>query len=256
MVSGMLHTHACNYHAHHCSLPSKIALMWGREFVRPHRRKNNVGGTLHRYKGSFYIATIFFYRLYVYLNFKFYFTCMRMMITCPDFSDPAYISMSTAISNLEIAPAVVVWLSRLAHVMLSVAVVHLILDCEWWAKWCAYCLCATGQSTEVRSKISVQVATTASTGYNVRHNIDDTRADKQPSSTLDWIKLAKKQSYCVKSFDDGSSYNEGAFTSGYCTTSSNYSDSSYRSRIVGGGNVKITRSMLQGTESVATRLTI
>ena len=136
-------SHTCNYHAHHCSLPSKIALMWGREFVRPHRRKNNVGGTLHRYKGSFYIATIFFYRLYVYLNFKFYFTCMRMMITCPDFSDPAYISMSAAISNLEIAPPVVVWLSRLAHVMLSVAVVHLILDCEWWAKWCAYCLRAT-----------------------------------------------------------------------------------------------------------------
>ena len=79
------------------------------------------------------------------------------------------------------------------------------------------------------------------------------RGDKQPPTTSNSI--ATKQSYSVKSFDDGIHLNENTFrTSGYYTASSNYSDYSYKSKIVGGGNVKpvpLTRSMLQGTESVA-----
>ena len=160
--------------------------------------------------------------------------------------------MSAAISKLEIAPPViVVVLTHVAHVMLSVAVAYSILDCEWWVKWCSHCFCVggkLGKSIEIKIEISVQAVTK---GYNVQCNVDYTRADKQPSNTLDWTKLAKHQSYCVKSFDDGNSCNEGAYTSGYFTTSSNYSDFSYRSRIVGAGNVKVTRSMLQGTESEA-----
>ena len=78
------------------------------------------------------------------------------------------------------------------------------------------------------------------------------RGDKQPPTTSN--SLAMRQSYSVKSFDDGSHLNENTFTtSGYYTATSNYSDYSYKSKIVGGGNVKVplTRSMLQGTESVA-----
>ena len=154
------------------------------------------------------------------------------------------------ISNLEIAPPILVLLSYVAHVILLLAVAYSMLDYDWWVKWCTHCFRAGGKQKriEVRIEVSVQAVATL---HNVQHSIDDMRADKQPSNTLDRIKLAKHQSYCVKSFDDGSSYNEGAFTSGYCTASSNYSDFSYRSRIVGGGNVKITRSMLQGTESEA-----
>ena len=86
-----------------------------------------------------------------------------------------------------------------------------------------------------------------------------TRGDKQPINTFNSV--AAKQSHCVKSFDDGTSFNENTFgTSGYYTASSNYSDHSYKSKIVGGGsgssNVKVaalTRSTLQGTESEADR---
>ena len=83
--------------------------------------------------------------------------------------------------------------------------------------------------------------------------IDEIRGDKpQPTSTFNSI--ATKQSYSVRSFDDGTSLNENTLgTSGCVTTSSNYSDLSYRSKIVGGGNglPRLTRSMFQGTESVA-----
>ena len=86
-----------------------------------------------------------------------------------------------------------------------------------------------------------------------------TRGDKQPINTFNSV--AAKQSYSVKSFDDGTSFNENTFgTSGYYTASSNYSDHSYKSKIVGGGsggsNVKVaalTRSTLQGIESEADR---
>ena len=83
--------------------------------------------------------------------------------------------------------------------------------------------------------------------------IDEIRGDKQPATST-FNSIATKQSYSVKSFDDGTSLNENTFeTSGYVTASSNYSDLSYRSTIVGGGNAlpRLTRSMLQGTESVA-----
>lgn len=93
--------------------------------------------------------------------------------------------------------------------------------------------------------------TTTTTQCNFKV-IDGTRGDKQPSSTSNSI--ATKQSYSIKSFDDGRHLNENTFgTSGYYTASSNYSDYSYKSKIVGGGNVKptLTRSTLHGAKSVA-----
>ena len=188
---------------------------------------------------------------------------MHVMITCVDSSNQAYMPMSAAISNLEIAPPViVVVLTIVAHVMLSVAVAYSILDCEWWVKWCSHCFCVggkLGKSIEIKIENSVQAVTPA--GYNVQCNVDYTLADKQSSNTLDRTKLAKHQSYCVKSFDDGNSFNEGAFTSGYFTTSSNYSDFSFRSKFrsrivpVGAGNVNATRSVssfvLHGIENLA-----
>ena len=93
---------------------------------------------------------------------------------------------------------------------------------------------------------------------NFRAPVDETRGDKQPIHTYNSI--ATKQSYSVKSFDDGTDFNENTFgSSGYYTASSNYSDQSYKSKIVGGGsgggNVKVTltRSTFQGTECEADR---
>ena len=88
---------------------------------------------------------------------------------------------------------------------------------------------------------------------------DETRGDKQPIYTFNSV--GAKQSYSVKSFDDGTSFNENTLgTSGYYTASSNYSDHSYKSKIVGGGsggagnvNVALTCSTLKGTKSEADR---
>ena len=72
--------------------------------------------------------------------------------------------------------------------------------------------------------------------------------------------IPTKQSYFIKSFDDGSSLNENTFgTLGYYTTSSNYSDYSQKSRIIGAGcNVKpsmvkptLTRATFHGAECLA-----
>ena len=86
--------------------------------------------------------------------------------------------------------------------------------------------------------------------HRKRNPIDRTRGDRQPTSKVNSV--ATKQSYSIKSFDDGTSRNENTFgTSGYVTA--NYSDLSYRSTIVGGGTglPRLTRSMIQGTESVS-----
>ena len=97
-------------------------------------------------------------------------------------------------------------------------------------------------------KIPINVTQTPTTSYGAF-----TRGDKPPNSTLS---VAAKLSCSVKSFDDGRNFKETAFgTHGYYTGSSNYSDQSYKSRIVGGGsgrsnNVKatLTRSTFQGME--------
>ena len=87
-----------------------------------------------------------------------------------------------------------------------------------------------------------------------------TRGDKPSTSKLKAVNgVAAKLSFSVKSFDDGRNFNENAFgTPSYYTASSNYSDQSYKSRIVGGGsgsgnNVKatLTRSTFQGMECEA-----
>jgi len=101
-------------------------------------------------------------------------------------------------------------------------------------------------------KIPINVTQTPTTSYGAL-----TRGDKPPNSTLG---VAAKLSCSVKSFDDGRNFNEtaGFGTQGYYTGSSNYSDQSYKSRIVGGGsgrsnNVKatLTRSTFQGMECEA-----
>ena len=108
-------------------------------------------------------------------------------------------------------------------------------------------VCTVKLPKDVAGQDDIQVAVDRAAVDGIRW-----RGDKQPPTTSNSI--AMKQSYSVKSFDDGSHLNENTFTtSGYYTASSNYSDYSYKSKIVGGGNVKVplTCSMLQGTESVA-----
>ena len=170
-----------------------------------------------------------------------------MIVTADDL---AYVPALAVNSNLEVSPPVVVLLCHVVHVMLSLTVAYSILSLrDWWFKWCNYCL--RGQlKRPIKVTINISVDAASTSCINVQVCIDDTRADKQPPNTLDRIKFTK-QSYCVKSFDDGNDFNEGTFSSsGYYTASSNYSENSRKSMIVGGGNVKITRSMLQGTESV------
>ena len=105
----------------------------------------------------------------------------------------------------------------------------------------------------------IDVTTTTTISYGTFEGAL-TRGDKPPTSKLNAVNgVAAKLSFSVKSFDDGRSFNENAFgTPGYYTASSNYSDQSYKSRIVGGGsgnsnNVKatLTRSTFQGMECVA-----
>jgi len=137
----------------------------------------------------------------------------------------------------------------MVYVILCLALTYSILDYKWWT------FCLTGR-LKSSVKVTIEVSVDATTSCNVQVFVGDTiRADKQPPSTPDRIRLANslaKQSYCVNSFDDGKSFNEGTCSSsGYCTGGSNYSEQSYRAKIIGGGNVKLTRSMLQGTESVA-----
>ena len=62
-----------------------------------------------------------------------------------------------------------------------------------------------------------------------------------------------KQPCPIKQFDGESNINENTFgTSAYYSASSNYNDCSYKSNIVGGGNVKpaLIRATFQGAESV------
>ena len=104
-----------------------------------------------------------------------------------------------------------------------------------------------------RPVVKIPIEVTSTIGYgDFRAMI---RGDKPPATSA----LNAKLSHSVKSFDDGRNFNENAYgTPGYYTASSNYSDQSYKSRIVGGGsgnsnNVKatLTRSTFQGMECVA-----
>ena len=166
-----------------------------------------------------------------------------------DSGDPGHIPVLRAVlavsGNLDPTPPIVALLYHMVYVILCLALAYSILDYEWWK------FCLTGR-LKSSVKVTIEVSVDATTSCNVQVFVGDTvRADKQPPSTPDRIRLAK-QSYCVNSFDDGKSFNEGTFSSsGYCTGGSNYSEQSYRAKIVGGGNVKLTPSMLQGAESVA-----
>jgi len=168
----------------------------------------------------------------------------KEMTVWVDFYNPTY--LITTNGNVENSSPYVI---LLLHVTFLLAFTYsIIFDC---VKWCVY-VYSLRQCCQVPA---IGVTDVATTRCNVQVTVDGTRGDKQPSNTFNTMTLTK-QSYSVKSFDDGSNFNESAFgssrgSSGYYTGGSNYSDYSYRSRIVGGGNVKITRSMLQGTESVA-----
>lgn len=174
-------------------------------------------------------------------------------VSSEDSSDPGQrILVITVISSLKVLlSAIAVFLCQ---AIICVAVPravpcttggYTIFNRDWWAHCFAF-----GRSIEaiIRIEIPVGAVTTRS---NIQSTIDNTRADKQPLNTFNQIKLVN-QSYSVKSFDDGRNFNEGTFSSsGYYTCGSNYSDHSYKSQIVGAGNVKITRSTFQGTECVA-----
>ena len=79
----------------------------------------------------------------------------------------------------------------------------------------------------------IDVTTTTTISYGTFEGTL-TRGDKPPTSKLNAVNgVAAKLSFSVKSFDDGRNFNENAFgTPGYYTASSNYSDQSYKSRIV------------------------
>ena len=163
-----------------------------------------------------------------------------------DSCNPTYLVVVSAGNVEDLPPAVVL----LLYVTFSVAFVYfLIVDTA------AEIIKLDRSTRHGRYAIRVKLPTDAVTTTAQFRDIDvgyKTRGDKPPPITFNSI--AAKQSYSIKSFDDGSSLNENTYgTSGYCTASSNYSDSSYKSRIVGGGNVKptLTRAMFQGTESVA-----
>ena len=159
--------------------------------------------------------------------------------------NPAYIVAATNCNGESLSPTAAVVLYTTFLVALAYSI---IAD---YAKW--YRSLHSSKFKNPRVVCTLKPPTDATTIQDdIQVFVDGTqRGDKQPPTTSNSV--AVKQSYSVKSFDDGIHLNENTFTtSGYYTASSNYSDYSYKSKIVGGGNVKVplTRSVLQGTDSV------